>query len=366
MTGCFWLVRTEVFRGEYFQALRDLASLAILAALVFVAVTLPHELGHFAAGKLAGMRFGFLWVLGIGLIHRRTGWSLSVSMKNPHFGCCMMYPTDARDLRRRYLVGLAGGPILGLAGVAVCAALYLGLRIPAHSVPGRFLTASIAAGLLTDLLSLWPDWPGPIRSDAYWMRVLLRGGPGADRHIAMITVSRLETSGWRYDEMDVRLLPNLTLTEPDTPLDSQREAGCLFHAYHWNLSLGRPAQALPLLEQWEALSQSSSRRADLSAAAQEESRRFFALERAFLAARHNHDVAAAQTYLASVPDSLPPKALRLRAEAALLLAQGLRNPARLAAERGLELTPALERADLSISRIVLRDLRSLHALAMAG
>jgi hypothetical protein len=59
---------------------------------------------------------------------------------------------------------------------------------------------------------------------------------------------------------------------------------------------------------------------------------------------------------------MPPKAMRARAEA-LFLEQGLPVPAKQAAERGLELANVLERAGLSISRIVLRDLRTLHTLA---
>jgi hypothetical protein len=123
-----------------------LGTIVALAAAVFVALA-AHEVGHLAAGRLAGFRFGLLavgplWVMrSVG--RRRIRWRWAPAYWAP---MAFAYPPDGRRIARRVFGYIAGGPAMSLALAA--GAYWLGQNLePSLARQFTAATALASAGI---------------------------------------------------------------------------------------------------------------------------------------------------------------------------------------------------------------------------
>ncbi len=115
------LPHSPFFEGQFL--LRWAAALVIICIALFLQ-TVIHEAGHLVAGLLSGYTFSsfrigsFMWVKEQGKIKFRR---LSVAGTG---GQCLMNPPDLVDGKVPVVLYNLGGPLMNLATVPVCVALY--------------------------------------------------------------------------------------------------------------------------------------------------------------------------------------------------------------------------------------------------
>ena len=152
---------------------------------------------------------------------------------------------------------------------------------------------------------------------------LLRGGPGADRWCALVALSGADLRGRRPRDWDEALVQQ-ALTGYDHSYDG-RNARLV--AYRWALDHGRIADANLWLE--EAVAIRPTWMTGLQAQV--------AWEKAYFTAYHLRDPVQARAWLNKVRSSAAGQPTHLRAEAAVLLAEGDRQGAEKSARMALAL-----------------------------
>lgn len=314
--------------------------LAGLAALLF------HGLGHLVVGALVGFRFLWLAIPGVAAFPLRPqcSWHLLPWASSPVQ--CLMFPTDTRDLRCRYILFFAGGPIFGLLLTALAVGEPFRALSPEPGVNlSPFLQRTASFGVALCLLSL----------QGVCLRTLLRGGLAADQFIATSTVAMLAMAGRRREDMDPGLLAALTL--PAASARWQMLGAQL--AYFLALEAGRIEEARAHLAHWPVVIAGPAPMYKLLQSNVE-------LEAAYFAARHEGDAAAARSHLENafnafpdVPGGLAPGGARARSEAAVLLAEGRVREARHVLARASRLLSWREHERDVTGRVVLHDLRAL-------
>jgi hypothetical protein len=245
-------------------------------------------------------------------------------------GLTISAPAGDHRLGRRAAIMAAGGPVAGL--VVAGAALYASRHLPHGSGPlgavanwaRLFLPVVGWVSGTSAIVSCVPlSSKGSIATDGARVVMLARGGAEARRWCALLAVQGANAAGRRPREWDPAWIAQAT-----SPADgSQDEAAACLMAYLWALDRGdvpaagdRMARALTLLDQhpWAM-------------------RRSYYLEAAFFQARLRRD-AAARGYLDQVgatSGGLNGLQRELRAEAAVLLAEGRLEEAAGRARKGL-------------------------------
>jgi hypothetical protein len=190
--ACLVGVAYATFGEEFVELARALPGWAFAPLLVtgLLAALAGHELGHVLGGALVGFRFS---LLAVGPLRIEREGRLRVRFNSDLTtwgGIALSLPTDERDLHWRSAVMVAGGPvfsgILGLAGLAVFAWMSAsgqwsaGLRLLAMTLGGTSL------GLM--VVTLIPMPMGLMLSDGGRLVRLLRGGPRAERDVAIMGV----------------------------------------------------------------------------------------------------------------------------------------------------------------------------------
>lgn len=312
---------------------------AIQALLLYLTI-LAHECGHLLAGWFVGFR---VQEITIGLLQiRRAGRGLAIAVNSclPWFGGgAMSVPkssADAMDLRWRAAIVAAGGPLASLLLAAWAAVPLFGYALSHGSMMTTFdfwIVFSLSLTLIWSLASFVgnavPASMGGRLSDGAVMLALLRGGPWAERYCALIRLSGASMAGERPRDWDVS---SLMLARPQKPVGrSAPDLSMTLMAYYGLLdrrdavgagalldqTLGKVATTLPMM------------------------RTRLILEAAYFEAHHRHNAAAARTWLSKAQRARADRHTRLRAESAVLLAEGRYEQAAKCAQEGLF---ALERA----------------------
>ena len=286
-----------------------------------------HELGHLIGGWLIGGRF-LLWVVGPIKVQRtpkgiQWGWNRSVNIGGG-MGACL--PHDCSRLTARQLiVMILGGPVAslvlwaGIQGVLLCVESASG---PLASTLIAVATVTAYLSLLLAVLTLLPFMAGGFKSDGRRAWDLARGGPQTDQELAMMVLTMQLLAGTRPRELDPVLLGrSLSLND-----GSLFDLYARMNAYHHAADRQDWAAARGYLE---TLAAAEAKMVPLLGAT-------VRCEYAWLVATVGSDPTLARAWLDSAgPMDFDP-ATRLRAESAVLLAEGSREAAHTKALEGLK------------------------------
>jgi hypothetical protein len=293
-----------------------------LAPLIYTAVVL-HELGHVMGGLLAGSRFICLAAGPLRVVATangmRIGWNRNLDLAG---GMAATMPIDGGNLRLRLMAAVGGGPLssllLGLAGGG------LAVRLLPHAADlGALAAMAGLAGLAIFLATISPQQSGGALSDGAQLLALLRGGPQMELHRLSLEIQAASLRGLRPRDWPVARMAQ-AFASCEQQDDDWAQAGLL--AYYHALDSGEAAAAGRILEQvlggYEGYSPGM--------------RHSLALEAAFYQARHCQDPSLGRDWLQRGREGLFGAHTRLRAEAAVHLAQGQPEWAAQKAREGLE------------------------------
>lgn len=310
-------------------------SLATLP-LVWLFVVAVHEFGHVVGGWLTGGKL-ILYVVGPFMWKRtpaglRFSWNTNVNVAG---GLAACLPLDlGRVTPRRLAVMIAGGPVSSVA--LTVAALWLAAGITPR-VDGLVLGLAQHAALFTAavsalifLVTAAPGAAGGFKTDGRRFLELLRGDARSEQEQAMIALTTAGLAGVRPADYEPRLVAQAVALRDGSLFDLYAHLAVYAHA----VDLGQPARAQALLDHVVAGEET------LAPFARDTAR----CEYAWLLATHTPDAAAARAWLDSAGKLAFDPATRLRAEAAVLLAEGRRTEAAAKAREGLH---ALEHRSLS-------------------
>jgi hypothetical protein len=317
-------------------SLASWALLFALQALLLFLTILAHECGHLLAGWFVGFRVQEIRIGPLQIRRAERGLALTFNNCLPWFGGgAMSIPgshTDAADLhqlRWRAAIVAAGGPLASLLLAAWAAVPLIGY---AHR-HGRTLTR-IDFWLIFSLtlILIWalaafvgnavPASVGGRLSDGAVMLALLQGGPWAERFCALILLSRASMAGERPRDWEVSLMrPRLQKPEGRSAPD----LNMTLMAYYWLLDRRDAVGAGVLLDQ--ALGEVATAAPPLRAR--------LTLEAAYFEAHHRHNASAARAWLNRAKGTTADRQTQLRAEAAVLLAEGRCEEAWKCAQEGL-------------------------------
>ena len=185
--------------------------------VLFLAIAL-HEAGHLLGGRLVGFR-SLLYVVGpLRMEHGAAGWRARLNRDAMLWGGIVAsVPEDDRDLRRRMMTLVAGGPAMSLVGGVLAGLLLVAVESrwsPGSGVPdgvgshlaatwlGLFAAASLGIGLVT----LVPGRAGGFETDGAQLFKLMRGGPAAERSLAVLAIVGMSMGGRRPREWPASLV----------------------------------------------------------------------------------------------------------------------------------------------------------------
>lgn len=295
--------------------------------LVWLFVVAVHELGHVVGGWLTGGKL-ILYVVGPFLWRRtpaglRFCWNTNVNVAG---GLAACLPLDlGRVTPRRLAVMIAGGPVssVALAVAALWLAAWLTPRVDGLALGlAQHVALYVAAvsGLIF-LVTAMPGTAGGFKSDGRRFLDLLRGDARSDQEQAMIALTTAGLAGVRPADYEPRLVAQAVALRDGSLFDLYAH---LTVAHHF-LDLGQPGRAQAALD--HALAGEDR----LAPFARDMARSDYA----WLLATHAADAAAARAWLDSAGKLDFDPATRLRAEAAVLLAEGRRTEAAAKAREGL-------------------------------
>ncbi|HEX2167757.1 MAG TPA: hypothetical protein VHG09_11050, partial [Longimicrobiales bacterium] len=170
----------------------------LLALFVYLLCILIHEIGHLAAGALAGFR-PLLLIAGPLRLERsngRTAASLnrSVSLAG---GLAICTPVGVHDLRRRTMVMAAGGPLASLVFGVQCLAIWMAVSQAIAGGPGAASAVSVmllfggVVSLGIGMLTLLPMRAGGFYSDGARILRLMRQDEETEREVALMALTGL-------------------------------------------------------------------------------------------------------------------------------------------------------------------------------
>ncbi|HEU0079323.1 MAG TPA: hypothetical protein VFQ76_16835, partial [Longimicrobiaceae bacterium] len=270
-------------------------------------------------------------------------------------------PEDTHDLRRRFLLMIAGGPgatlLTGILALALRGPLGVA-AVPADAGFGRALAAVALSAfgvgsLFIAAATLVPARTGGFYSDGARILRLLRGGPDTEREVAILPLLALSRAGRRPREWDPALVA-LALGAAD---------GTAFDVVGRQLAY---AHALDRDDFAEA-----RRQLDAALALEEVLppvvRPGLLLMGAYFAAAHDGDAARARALFARAGAGLlVPPYVRLLTEAAVCLAEGdARRAADLLDRAEAQLDGTLDRGGALVDLERIRRLRALAAAPTA-
>lgn len=332
----FWLLAQSRLSSFQFHVLRtrDVGLLGnfwwlVTAVLITLFLTTAiHELGHLLAGKLVGFQFNLLVIGPLRLSREdgrlRLGLHKSFALFN---GLTGSNPADSHDLPRRLLVFTLGGPLASLIQALVTSFVFFRWQADVHftnkyawAVEGMALLAIFS--VLYFLSSIKPgSYYSSQPADGGRIISLLRGGPVAERWCALAALYGADQQGQRPRDWDERLVKQ-ALQGFDHTQDGQNAR---LLAYQWALDNGRIAEANRWLEEAIAIRPTWMPGTQVR----------LVWEKVYFSARYLHDAALARKLLGQVRQNLTNHSLHLRAEAAVLWAEGEKGRAQTAAQAAL-------------------------------
>lgn len=308
----------------------------VLLPLWWLVVVAFHEFGHLVGGWAGGGRF-LLYVVGP-LMWKRSpagvkfSWNTNINIAGGLAACLPLDP--ARSTPRRTALMIAGGPLFSLGLAVLGLWLGAGLAAIAHSPAIVFAqhSAVIIAGmsLLIFGVTVFPATAGGFKTDGLRFIELVRGDARSAQENAVMTLTTASLAGVRPADYDPELVARAISLRDGSLFDLYAH---LTAAHHF-LDLGRPGRAQALLD--HALAGEDQ----LAPFVRDTVR----CDYAWLLARHTTDAAAARAWLDSAGRLDFDPATRLRAEAAVLLAEGRHVEAAAKAREGLH---AVEHRSLS-------------------
>lgn len=331
--------------------------LAVLATLplLWLLVVGIHELGHLAGGWLTGGKF-LLFVVGPFQWQRtpagvRFAWNRSLNLAG---GLAACLPTDDRDLPRRIAVMIVAGPLASalLAVAAVWVSTWAAAADFAFGQHVAMATVMFSAAIFA--VTAVPGEAGGFKTDGRRFWSLVRGDTRSAQEAALLALTVAGLGGVRPADYDPALVA--TATDPDD--GSLNSLYGHLTAFHHHADLGDLPRA--------------QRHLDRVIAGEAHLPPFMrALARAdyawLLAVGAPAPVAApaARAWLASAGRNAFDPATALRAEAAVLLAEGQPAEAEAKAREGLL---ALETASLAPTKNIAaaEQLEALLARARAA
>jgi len=326
--------------GEFSKA-QKLGLMALCVPATFFGI-LMHELGHVAGGKLAGFRFLLLLVGPLKLQRTPTGLRFGLNRSaSLAGGLACLVPEDDRNHTRRMALFIAGGPAASLLlGLAAGVAGWVWYRQFTPQAPASYgaLLGSLglvilgAISMALFLVSALPMSAGGFATDGRRLWMLTRKGPGAERETALVLLLNAAISGVRARDYPAHLVTCVAEHDDSSALGL---TGKLMAYYHW-LDRNEPARAGALLGAVLAGTSSLPRMTRESVHA----------EHAYWLAVHGGDAVAARAALALAGRGGIDPSSRLRAEAAVLRAEGDVAAASAKADAALD---ALRRRGLGLT-----------------
>lgn len=315
----------------------SLLGLAVLP-LVWLLAAGFHEFGHLAGGWLGGGTF-LLWMVGPFVLRRtpaglRLAWNRSVNLLGGMAICIPLPPTPVKP--RAVAVMIIGGPLasLVLAGAAYWVRLAMqggGQPITLGRAMGMDLLAFTALlSFLLFLVTAIPSVAGGFKSDGKRVVELLRGDHRSRQEAALMVLSTANLAGLRPAEYDPALVAQVVSLGDGSLFDLYGHLTVYYYAADredWKAAQGHLDYVIAGWQKVVPYIRDTVR-----------------CEYAWLLARRTGEAALARAWLDSAgPLDFDP-ATRLRAEAAVLLAEGRFSEALAKARDGLE---ALEKRSLS-------------------
>lgn len=287
-----------------------------------------HEFGHLAGGWAGGGQF-LLYVVGPFKWQRtpegvRFSWNGSVNLGG---GLAACLPLDAtRVTPRRVAVMIAGGPLASLLVAGAALGLASVLAGPSAAGLARGLTQGLLGSvgwmsLLIFGLTVFPSTMGGFKSDGRRFFELLRGDRRSDQEKAMLALTTAGLAGVRPADLDPGLVSESLALQDGSVFDLYAH----FTAYLHAIDRGEVAQAQARLDYVIA------GEARLVSFIRDAAR----CEYAWLLATRADAPGAARAWLDSAGPLAFDPATRLRAEAAVLLAEGRLTEAATKAREGL-------------------------------
>jgi hypothetical protein len=189
--------------------------LAVAVVLAFPLLVGVHELGHVLGGVAAGFRVLLFMVGPLRVEREGERFQVRFAFKGALFGgLAACAPMDTRDLRRRTLWLIAGGPLASfVAGVLL---LVMRSVLDAPPVADTLLLVTGGISLLIWLAAAIPSTAGGFYSDGARIIRLVRGGADVEREVACLAIIGLSMGGARPRDWSPELVARAAAGEPDT------------------------------------------------------------------------------------------------------------------------------------------------------
>lgn len=292
----------------------------------FYSATAVHEIGHLIAGRLAGLRFVLVNVGPVQVARTVRGPRLRRNrLGNVGGGLAMCVPDRPDGYASRMLLFIAGGPAAGIligGGAIAWAWLRDGLAFTVSpGWTGALLMWGTATLVFTGLLPLLPSSvAGGFASDGANIRLFRRGGPAVRRAAAAASLLGQGIGGIRP-----ALWEPEWVEEACAAVDGRPAPGVRILAYYHAMDLGDMGTARVWLDALR----------DELPAATPLMRSVLSMEDAYLTARAGGDAAGARSLLDAVDRRLVDRHNLMRADAAVLLAEGRPREAAASARAGI-------------------------------
>jgi len=202
-------------------------------------VIAAHELGHLAAGRLAGLDTGGIAVGGFVFMKSGKNWTFRFDRRLLGGGFFKPLTGTAGFRPDRYACMVAGGPTVSLFLMLVCG------WVSVHYGSGRWnWIGTVFWTSLVGVISLLPFSSGLNKSDGMLLRMLIWHPEHSRAWMALIALQTEEARGLRPREWDLRLI------EPMLAVDirSSDYLRCQLMAYYLRVEEGSEAAALEHLE----------------------------------------------------------------------------------------------------------------------
>jgi hypothetical protein len=217
-----------------------LYKLVVVVALpaVWLLVVGWHELGHLVGGWLTGGRF-LLWVTGPFMIRRtpvgiRLAWNRSVNLGGGMAACLPLEP--GRMTPHRAAVMIVGGPVASLVLTVIALWLSAALTAAAGPVPSPWAVAQHVAlatagmSLMIFLVTAFPGSTGGFKTDGKRVLDLLRGDGRSAQEAAMLALTTAGLGGVRPADYDPALVARVVSLRDGSLFDLYGNLTAFTHA----------------------------------------------------------------------------------------------------------------------------------------
>ena len=287
---------------------------------LYLLVVFTHESGHVGGALLARFRVLSFIVSWLRITRRAAGWKACfIKPQAKLSGMVSAMPTHSRNLRSRYSLFIAGGPVANLLTGAL--ALYMHHLLKAYhpslvalSLAGYVLHHALSAfGWLSVVVGGLNLLPLKLTSghtiDGKRLQQIFHGGPAMHQQLGLLHIQSLTQAGIRPREWDFAVVEQLLAHRSNTVLDCYAH----IHAYSYYFDHGE-------LESFRLhLNEALDRRKTAPVALQQ----YLLTQAASIAALYTHDTEQARYWLDRAQQVKPfTKEEGLFAQAAVAYAEG--------------------------------------------